>query len=37
VGLHHLVRFFGIAFLLPVAMAMIRRLDADIAPSRDES
>jgi uncharacterized protein len=36
VGLHHLVRFFGIALLLPVAMPLIRRLEAGPAPSRDE-
>jgi uncharacterized protein len=36
VGLHHLVRFFGIALLLPVAMPLIRRLDGAPDPSRDE-
>jgi uncharacterized protein len=35
VGLHHLVRFFGIAFLLPVALPLIQRLDARSASSRD--
>jgi uncharacterized protein len=34
VGLHHLVRFFGIAFLLPLAMPLLRRMEADV-PSRD--
>jgi uncharacterized protein len=37
VGLHHLVRFFGIALLLPAALPLIRRLDAETAPSRDET
>lgn len=35
VGLHHLVRFFGIAFLLPLALPLFRRLDGSGAPKRD--
>jgi uncharacterized protein len=37
VGLHHLVRFFGIAILLPVALPLIRRLDRQADPSRHKS
>lgn len=35
VGLHHLVRFFGIGLLLPVAMPLLRRLESGSPPSRD--
>jgi uncharacterized protein len=36
VGLHHILRFFGIAMLLPVALTWLRRREAN-APSRDEN
>jgi membrane AbrB-like protein len=35
VGLHHLIRFLGIAFLLPLAMPFIRRLDRANVPVGD--
>jgi uncharacterized protein len=37
VGLHHLLRFFGIAFLLPVALPVIRRFDERAVPERGEA
>jgi membrane AbrB-like protein len=37
VGLHHLLRFFGIALLLPVALPMIRRLERPDVPIEDKT
>jgi uncharacterized protein len=37
VGLHHLVRFFGIALVLPVAVPLIVRFQGVIVPPRDKT
>jgi uncharacterized protein len=37
VGLHHLVRFFGLAFLLPVAMPILQRMESASVPLRDKT
>ncbi|MGL4242483.1 MAG: AbrB family transcriptional regulator [Beijerinckiaceae bacterium] len=37
VGLHHLIRFFGIAMLLPVALPLIRRLERGNVPVEDKT
>jgi uncharacterized protein len=37
VGLHHLVRFFGIALALPLVLPLLARLEARSVPHRDET